>query len=320
MLRGGLAESDYKPQFSGHSTFPLRYGWLKKAYDAVLAKNDKPDSKSIFLNDDAIANFGVGRNMVESMRHWAQVSGVIKVGSTDNSLSTTAFGKTLFDDVGLDPYMENASSLWLVHWKLCSSTNKTTWHWAFNHFASATFEREQLVRGLSKLNSDAAWKRISQNTIKRDVDCFVRTYVARPIRNKEAHEDALECPLVELGLIRSIGARDGFRFVHGPKTSLGNGVFLHALMDFWGNYPNATTLSLEAIVHEAGSPGRVFMLDENDIANRLARLGDETGQKIKWSETAGLKQVVREVDFSKEDLLEIIKIDYEHSQSREAAE
>ena len=34
MTRGPLYEPDYKPQFSGHETFPLRYGWLKKAFDA----------------------------------------------------------------------------------------------------------------------------------------------------------------------------------------------------------------------------------------------------------------------------------------------
>ena len=35
MTRGPLFEDDYKPVFSGHETFPLRYGWLKKAFDAT---------------------------------------------------------------------------------------------------------------------------------------------------------------------------------------------------------------------------------------------------------------------------------------------
>ena len=35
MLRGPLYHGDYSPQLSGHETFPLRYGWLKKAFDAV---------------------------------------------------------------------------------------------------------------------------------------------------------------------------------------------------------------------------------------------------------------------------------------------
>ena len=35
MSRGPLYEDGYRPQLSGHETFPLRYGWLKKAFDAV---------------------------------------------------------------------------------------------------------------------------------------------------------------------------------------------------------------------------------------------------------------------------------------------
>ena len=35
MLRGPLYRDDYPPQLSGHETFPIRYGWLKKAFDAV---------------------------------------------------------------------------------------------------------------------------------------------------------------------------------------------------------------------------------------------------------------------------------------------
>ena len=39
MARGPLFQYTYSPQFSGHETFPLRYGWLKKAYDRVLCQN-----------------------------------------------------------------------------------------------------------------------------------------------------------------------------------------------------------------------------------------------------------------------------------------
>ncbi len=34
MARGPLYQDKYRPQFSGHETFPLRYGWLKKAVEA----------------------------------------------------------------------------------------------------------------------------------------------------------------------------------------------------------------------------------------------------------------------------------------------
>ena len=73
MARGPLYESDsnYTPQFSGHETFPLRYGWLKKAFDAVAAAESVPTTKSVFLDDNSIAQFGVGKNMLRSlMLYW----------------------------------------------------------------------------------------------------------------------------------------------------------------------------------------------------------------------------------------------------------
>ena len=30
MIRSEIHESKYRPHFTGHETFPLKYGWLKK--------------------------------------------------------------------------------------------------------------------------------------------------------------------------------------------------------------------------------------------------------------------------------------------------
>ncbi len=78
MLRGRIYEEGYQPKLSGHETFPLRYGWLKKAFDAVAAAEECGRNRSVFLADDAIARFGGGKNMVASMRHWAAAAGVIE--------------------------------------------------------------------------------------------------------------------------------------------------------------------------------------------------------------------------------------------------
>ena len=77
MLRGPLYRDGYRPQLSGHETFPLRYGWLKKAFDAVRDTESEDDNRYVFTGPDAIARFGVGKNMGSSMRHWAVAAGVI---------------------------------------------------------------------------------------------------------------------------------------------------------------------------------------------------------------------------------------------------
>lgn len=323
MSRGELFHNEYSPQFSGHETFPLRYGWLKKVFDRVAETEEGSNNRVACWGDDAIARFGVGKNMVRSMRHWAKAARIIEEPAT-NSVRTTELGRLLFGPDGLDPWMEHPATLWLVHWQLAGRSEKTTWFWGFNHYPAITFERDKLEKLLERFVNDRVkdrnWPSVASTTLGKDVACFIRTYVARQPSGKTGHDDALESPLTELGLIKAIGKKDGFRFVRGPKTTLGDGIFTYALIDFWQRYaPNAATLSFEAIAHTPGGPGRVFLFDEDDVADRLAALDDATGGALLWSETAGLKQVVRNIDFGDDIALSWLPNDYARLAEKEAA-
>ena len=310
-----LVVSDYRPQLTGHETFPLRYGWLKKACDAVNNKHSSVEQNSIFSGEDAIARFGVGKNMVAAIRHWAVTTGVINDAHRIGKLEVSEFGNFLFGKHGLDPFLEHPSSLWLIHWKLVTEPLRTTWYWAFNHFSSTTFDRDHLILGINRLVKDLNWRSIAATTIKNDVNCFIRTYVSAPKSSKHLIDDSfLESPLVELGLIKATGKRDGFRFVRGPKLSLGDGLFAYAVLEFWSKYStHSTTLSFEAVAFAPGSPGRAFQLDENDVVDRLANIERVTQGKVRWSETAGLKQIVRDQDVDLENRLSLLRYDYSQS-------
>ena len=311
MPRGRLYEADYKLRLSGHETFPLRYGWLKKAFDAVAEQECAGRERSVFLADDSIARFGVGRNMVRSMRHWATAAGVI----AKDARTTTPLGRFLFGDGGIDPYMEDPVTAWLVHWTLCSNPSNTTWFWAFSHYQALTFDRDGIFRGIEQLASTHPGSRASMSTIRNDVICFVRTYVAQPPSAKAGHEDSLESPLIELGLIQPTGKRDGFRFVRGRKPTLGAGVVAYAVHDFWSKRSSARrvstprTLSFEALAHAPGSPGRVFVLDENSLADLLLEIENASCGTYRWSETAGLKQLIREREIERDEALEFVARD-----------
>jgi hypothetical protein len=301
----GRPSPQIEPHFSGHETFTLRYGWLKKAYDAV---KDSTEGEGSVFRDGATARFGVGKNMVSSIRHWATASGVIC-----KKESVTEFGRFLFDDKsGRDPYMENPNTAWVVHWNLSHhETQKTTWFWAFNLFHEIDFEREVLERGLQKLSEDQDWKRVAESTIKRDVACFIRTYAAQPVFGRTTYEDAIESPLTELGLLNRIGRRDKFRFVRGPKRSLGIGAFGYALAEFWRTrFKGSMTLAFDALAHQPGSPGRVFLLDENSLYNLCEQLEEVSGGIYRWSETAGLRQMVRTERIDRERDFELLSSDY----------
>ena len=83
-----LDDTKFKPSFSGHETFPLRHGWLKKAYD-FIKNNESTEGKNPFANEHAIAFFGVGKNMVISIRHWAQLAGITEEGKNSHKMVMT---------------------------------------------------------------------------------------------------------------------------------------------------------------------------------------------------------------------------------------
>ena len=283
----------------------------------MSAKMGTGGAKTVFSDDDAISRFGVGRNMVSSIRHWAVASGIIQ--ESESGFESTIIGDLIFGPHGLDLYMEHPCTLWLIHWHLAGRPKKTTWFWAFNHFQRGIFERDHLMKSLKDVAAEREWLQVATTTIRRDVDCFVRVYAAKLEAGKGSHEDMLESPLVELGLIRPVRRRDGFRFVRGRKPTLSSGVFLYALMRFWHEHSTASTLSFEAITHEPGSPGRVFLLDEDEAFGRLQELEDISSGAIRWSETSGLRQVVRHRDIQENDIISLIKDDYNIHEARKVA-
>ena len=323
MRRGLLYDENYKPQFSGHETFPLRYGWLKKVFDVVHQleneKKGKSKTKELFLNDDSIARFGVGKNMVASMRHWATVAGVIEEDE-DKDIVTTPLARVLLPDSGLDPWLENTSSLWAFHWNIAAKSPKATYIWLFSYFNSIQFDRATLVSLLSDVCKDRKdWKDMADATLKRDVECLVRTYVNKPSKGEGFTEDQIESPLAELGLIQPMNKNDTFQLRRGHHPSLGSGAFLYALSDFWKSYTSeARTLSLETITYEACSPGRVLCLDESAVAERLYGIEEMSNGILGWSETAGLRQVIAHKPVNQIQPLQFLKQDYSHARRKAA--
>ena len=259
--------------------------------------------------------------MVGSMRHWATAVGVI----AENGCRTTTLGRFLFGAGGLDPYMEDPVSAWLLHWMLSGNPRNTTWYWAFSHYPALTFDRDSLFRGIEKLVREHPRAKASKSTIRNDIACFVRTYVGQPPSAKTGHEESLESPLAELGLIQATGKLDGFRFVRGRKPTLGTGMVAFAVHDFWLGWSaarqasTARTLSFEALAHEPGSPGRVFALDENALADFLFEIEEVSGGAYRWSETAGLKQLICEREMSQDESLHLISRDVGRGLRRSAA-
>ena len=288
MNKKTIFEQNYKPQFSGHETFPLRYGWLEKAFEAVDVSG--LNNNKIFSEDAAIAHFGVGKNMVAAIRFWAQVAGILVTDGKE--LSTTEFGQKLLRPEGLDPYLENASSLWKIHWDIASNPKHTATYWLFNIFNEPNFDRDTVLLRLSEFILQCGWKVPGEKTLINDINVLLANYVPS-VPKRGPSEEAFNSPLIELGLIRR-HSNGKYALNWGRKPSLSNGVFLYSVCDFWQRTSAANTLGVQSLLLEPGSPGRVFALEEWELIDRLATVSEMTGGMISWSETAGLKQLLRD--------------------------
>lgn len=285
MTEHGLRSENYKPCFSGHETFPLRFGWLQKAYRAVIRADSAKDAARVFRDPDSIARFGVGRNMVGSIRYWATAVGIL--AEIRNGLKINWLGDFLFGKAGIDPYLEEDASLWLLHWHLAGRTRLTSAYWLFNEFRGGSFVRQDICAALLKLAQERTW-RVAPTTVDRDLQCLLRTYIGG-----RGSSEAGESILAELGLVRPLDKHRS-RLSRGRKPSIPDCVFAFCLNEFWaGCFESQNTMSFENATYAPGSPGRVFLLDEDDVVGRLERLEQTSAGDLAWSETAGLRQIIR---------------------------
>ncbi len=269
----------------------MRQMWLKKVYDQAI---DGLIPKSAFADESAIAAVGVGKNMVASIRHWALACGVMY--ESEAGFTIRGVANEILQDGGLDPYAESPSTAWLAHW-------------LFNHVTAPTFTRQELEEPLARYARELDPKhRLSASTISRDLETCLRSYAPRAAGGSP--EDFAEPLLGELGLLQEVH-KGQYAFRRGPKASLNDGVFAYALVDYWNRAAaGQSSLAFEAVAYAEGSPGRVFKLDEESIAQRLITLSDFTGRKLEWTDSAGLRQVHRK-DLSKEDIKSMIRRAYD---------
>ena len=295
-----------KFKFSGHQTFAFRYGWLEKGVRAVS------ECPTVFSEEDALVRLGVGKNMVESIRHWCLVTQMVDDDpevkrNNGRVLRVSLIAQKLLQDGGWDPFLEDDASLWLIHWLLVSNPKiGTTWQIAFSLFQRPDFTKQELVGYLAAFAEKQSLD-VKEGSLARDVDCFLRTYTPAKTTTKQAiAEETFDCPLQELSLIHPSPDGELYRFAIGEKPSLPAAVFGFALAQYFDS-PRAgrNTMSVQECLYGTGSPGQVFKLDENSLIEYIEDLEKTTRGRVALDETAGLKQIYRRQDLEPTKLLDI---------------
>lgn len=308
--------------FSGHDTFVLRHGWLKKIYDRIgelaVSVDEAPKVRAVptatlFEPEQAMSALGVGKNMVRAMRYWAQATNLFEVVEGDY-FSPTVLGETLLGDVtldaayGLDPFFEHPASLWTIHWEIATNrTSCTAWDYAFSTFNRTVFTKEALIAGLAGEVEENEWG-VSLGSVEKDITCLLHMYCPDARTSKGAlREEGFESPLAELGLIWRDAANGGFRFEVGPKPDLNPYVLYYAIARF-SEGRSSRLMSLDEIFYDHGAPGRVFKLDENAMCSLLEQAAEVTNGALEWQETGPLRQIKLSEDLA--DPIDILRSAY----------
>ena len=274
-----------KTTFGRHETFQLRYGWLTKGYQAL-----KSDPK-VFESDNATVALGVGKNMVASIRYWMRATGMLE----EKSNHLTALADYVFDENrGVDPYLEDEATVWLINWKLASNPQlATSWYWFFNEFHKPYFTGQELQTALVDFAKKHVNSKVAVSTLKNDTSVLTRMYVQSTGNTRTPMEEALDSPLALLGLIAQNAGGRSYQSQPAARPDLALGIFGFAVTELM-NFMGKNILPIEELMYSREhtvTPGAVFRLSETDLIAKLERLVDYLPGVMEINETAGIHQL-----------------------------
>jgi hypothetical protein len=287
-----------KVAFGRHESFSLRYGWLTKGFQSFELDQD------IFNSPDSIVTLGVGKNMVNAIRHWLRATRLVEI--TPDKKETTPLGTALFSKNGWDPYLEDEATIWLIHWLLATNPeHATTWYWFFNHFHKPEFTSKEVVSALISFAAEQITAKTSSTTIKNDAAVLLRMYVQKNNNSKIALEEVLDSPLSLLNLISYLPATKSYQSKLTSREELPLGVLAFAITELL-NENGQTEIPIEDLMYSKNrmvAPGLIFRLSENALLTKLEQLIHYIPGVYEIRETAGIHQLYKLKSIAAQDFL-----------------
>jgi hypothetical protein len=281
-------------RFSGHQTFPLRIAWIPKAVAEIVHGHDP-----LTNIDEGITKLGLGKNMVEALRCWIEAFQI--ASRVDGNWSLTPIGRFIFHpEGGLDPYLEDVSSSWLLHWLISTNTHSPffAWECVFNRWPAMEFSASQIIEAFEKESSRAP-RPASVVTLRQHWEVFLHSY--RPPRTDKG-EDHLDSAMSALRLIRDFGERPNasgkwetlYSFDPARKSAIPEQLFVFFVHDWWNrNYPTEQTAPLRELVLGDHSPGRLLKMQEPEVLQRVTEMASRRPKTFQIVESTSLRLIHR---------------------------
>jgi len=300
----------YTATFARHETFHPRYGWLKKGVDLI------DHNPAAFASDDVHMDLGVGKNMAHAIRYWCEAFGLISPSPSGrggrgvregHQLTTTARDLIAAPRTeatraqAFDPYLESTATLWWLHYQLLKTEKATTWNFTIDHFGRTTFTADELEHDLKTyVRSRYSDHKVADSSLGKDVHLFLRMYSFD--ETAPHHEDSIDSPFIELGLLQKRGKE--YTFVVGVKPTLPDALIAAVCLDYASvtlslskgdAHTGAKSISFTQLMQGDLSPVKAFRLTENSPYEALERVA-EKNTEVFLSDTAGVKQLAFKSD------------------------
>ena len=276
-----VLSDNYK--FSGHESFPCKSLWLKKGYDY-------DDDNGDFNDPLAVVKLGVGKNMVGAIRYWFKAFGL------NRDSQTRWLADFMFGEQGRDPYMEDAGTLWLLHYLLVSTGEATLYQWFFTDFQrkKKQFKRSDVVSYVKARMLDAGkLSQFNENTVGKDVGVLLQNYCAP--RNAKNNEDYSSL-LLDLNLLVSAG-KDEYAFNEEGRSQLPPDIFFFTVLMEKGT---DTSVTFEDTLRRIGL---IYCMTELDIINCMKQIAENYSDFVVYSDMAGVRQLLFTKDVEPVEIL-----------------
>lgn len=276
-----------KIRLQGHEKFSLRDGWLNKG---LIMVNRDP---FVFQGKNGPDIFGIGNNMVKSLRYWLRAFKLMEDSPTKGA-KLTDFGRIILEN---DPYLEDIYTIWLLHSHIAKNAEEaTSWFVFFNKVDFEEMEKEYieaiLLREITKYASGIAF---SDKSVKNDLDVLLNMYSKS--KTISDPEDKSMSPFAQLNLVKNGDGK--YSKVHPDRKHIDEWVVLFEMSVM---LEEKEYISIEDAVDGENGLAKIYQLtsvSSNELLDRLEAL-----DYIRINRTAGLDVIYKNKEMNPKDAME----------------
>lgn len=281
-----MANEKVKIRLQGHEKFVLREGWLNKGITQVK------ENATVFLGKEGPDVFGIGNNMVKSLRYWLKAFGlIVEKGVAGASLTTC--GEIIKK---YDVYFEDIFTLWVLHSNIVYNVEEATaWHLFFNKCDVEDMDKEQIVQILIReLNKHTNNMVFSEKSLRSDVDVILSMY--GKVKEMVDPEDKNISPFAQLDLIKNTEGNYSKSQPDRRKVTEWN-----ILYELARHLSKKEYISIDEISEDVGSISSIYQIGSVTVNEFLDKL--DTMGYIRVDRTAGLDMIYKVSDMTQDTVM-----------------